>query len=457
MNFNIPLYTYCWQLFCLQKTRSDGRKRLIHSQDFSAMKEVFLHYVWQYKLFCPTHLRTTDGTPIEIIDHGKKNTNAGPDFFNAKVKIGETLWVGNIEIHLLSSDWMRHRHDQDRRYDNVILHVVKEHDKEIFRPNGDPIPTLILQPYPGLQERYEAMSMGATFIHCANYWEKLPDGFMRIYLNQLLTERLCRKAASIIEKVEQTKGDWEEAFYQTLATAFGQSTNALPFEKLSQSLPIKLISKQHDNLVQIEALLFGQAGLLNDYSTDSYEKRLKQEYDFLQNKFGLKSIDKNLWVFAKMRPSNFPHIKIAQLSQILFKYQNLFSSILAAKGTSELRSLFEVDTSPYWENHYSFGDQSIHRTKKMGETSIDLLLINVVVPILFAYAQKRENPDLAERAIDLLTELPAEKNSIISQWRSLNVECRNAYDSQALLELKKRYCNEKNCLRCAIAHQVLKN
>lgn len=419
------------------------------------MKEALLHYVWQYKMFCPTNLHTTDGDSLEIIDYGKKNNNAGPDFFNAKVKIGETIWVGNIEIHLSSSDWLKHRHDKDNRYDNVILHVVNVHDKEILRSNGDRIPTLIIQPAPTLIEKYEELIAGAPFIHCAHYWGIIPEGFLRIYTSQLLTERLCRKAAAIHSKVNETNGDWEETLYITLASAFGQSTNAYPFERLAQSLPLRLIAKQHDSITQIEAMLFGQAGLLNDTTNDEYEKRLKQEYDFLQNKFGLKSIDKNLWVFAKMRPANFPHIKIAQLAQILYKRQNLLSAILEATNLQEIRELFDVSTSPYWESHYSFNSASAKRKKHMGNTSIDLIIINLVVPLLFAYAQKRGLPDLAEKATDILEQIKPERNSIITQWQSMGIECKNAYDTQAFLELKKRFCNENNCLRCSIAHQIL--
>lgn len=419
------------------------------------MKEALLQYIWQYKMFCATNLHTTEGAPLEIIDYGKKNDNAGPDFFNAKVKIGETLWAGNVEIHIQSSDWLRHKHDKDNRYDNVILHVVHEHDKEITRQDGVRIPTLIIQPNQALIERYEQMTQGSQLTFCSKYWGNLPNGFLRLYMSQLVTERLCRKSTEIIEKSKLLNGDWEETLYVTLATAFGQGTNAFPFEKLSLSLPLRLISKQHDSLTQIEAMLFGQAGLLCETPTDDYEKSLKQEYDFLKNKFGLKCIGKDLWIYARMRPANFPHIKIAQLAQLLHKHQNLFSAILSAKNNHELRSLFEVETSPYWETHYSFNAASIRKKKKLGDTSIDLLIINLVAPLLFAYAQKRELPDLMERATELLENTKSEKNNIITQWQTLGIECKSAYDTQAMLELRKRYCNEKNCLRCGIAHQVL--
>lgn len=419
------------------------------------MKEVLLQYIWQYKMFCPSHLATTDGAPIEIIDYGRKNNNAGPDFFNAKVKIGDTIWAGNVEIHIQSSDWLRHKHDKDSRYENVILHVVNEHDKTIHRQDGRAIPTLVIQPNEELLKRYEEMMSGAPFVTCAQYWGQLPDGFLRLYASQLLTERLYRKSTEIKAKVDQLNGDWEETLYVTLATAFGQGTNAYPFERLALSLPLKLIAKQHDNPTQIEAMLFGQAGLLNENPNDEHERTLLQEYEFLKNKFGLKPIDKSLWVYAKMRPANFPHIKIAQLAQLLFRQQNLFSAILSAKGINELKTLFEVETSPYWEKHYSFGSASTQRKKKLGDSSIDLLVINLVAPLLFAYAQKRELPHLAERATEILEQTKPEKNSIISQWETLGIVCKNAYDTQAMLELKKRYCNEKNCLRCTIAHQVL--
>lgn len=419
------------------------------------MKEVLLHYIWQYKMFCPSNLRTTTGEPIEIIDYGRKNNNAGPDFFNAKVRIGKTIWAGNIEIHILSSDWMRHKHEKDKRYDNVILHVVNKHDREIPGQDGRAIPTLVIHPSQELLNRYEQLTEGAPFITCAQYWGQLPNGFIRLYANQLLTERLCRKAEEICDKVERLNGDWEETLYVTLATAFGQGTNAYPFERLALSLPLKYITKQHDNITQIEAMLFGQAGLLNEVPRDDYEKNLIKEYEFLKNKFGLKGIDKNLWVFAKMRPANFPHVKVAQFAQLLHSRQNLFSSILSAKNQEDLRRLFEVSTSPYWERHYSFHSTSAQRKKGLGSASIDLLIINLAAPLLFAYAQKRGQPHLADRAIEILEQTKPEKNSIISQWETLGIVCRNACDTQAMIELKKRYCNEKECLRCTIAHKVL--
>lgn len=422
----------------------------------TGMKEALLQYIWQYKMFNATNLRTEEGESVEIIDYGQKNGNAGPDFFNAKIRIGDTMWAGNVEIHILASDWLRHGHDKDKRYDSVILHVVADNDHNVTRQNGEHIPTLQIHISEEIERRHQELySRNNQPIKCSPYWKDISKDYLKIYFSKMLNERLFRKSQQIEEEVEKRNGDWEEVLYHALAKSLGMGVNSLPFEQLAISTPLRYIAKHRDNLFQLEALLMGQAGLLFGGQEDDYLHSLKEEYMFLQQKFSLAAIQPTLWIFAKMRPVNFPHIRVAELAALLNKTEHLFSKVMEADHAEGLRSLLTAKASSYWDSHYTFQEASPHSPKKIGRTSIDLIIINAIIPILFAYAQKREDYALQDRALDILDEIRPEKNHIISEWETLGITINSAYDTQALLEIKKRYCDRNDCLRCGLAHKIL--
>ncbi|MDD3079643.1 MAG: DUF2851 family protein [Paludibacter sp.] len=420
------------------------------------MKESVLHYIWQYKLFASHLLQTTEGEPVEIIDIGKLNTDAGPDFFNAKIKIGSTLWAGNVEIHTKASDWYRHHHNTDTAYNNVILHVVKYADQKITRTDGEIIPQLILQYPERIETEYEKLISEKLWIPCADKIKKVPTIFISGWKNVLLTERLEQKMDSIMRLLSESNKHWEEAFYIILARSFGFGTNSQAFEILAKSVPLSILGKHKNDLFQLEAVLFGQAGFLTADLEDDYGLRLRSEYDFLSKKYGLVSMNKSQWKLLRLRPDNFPHIRIAQFAALIHNSTKLFSKIIEQPDIEYLRSLFKkIRPSGYWESHYTFGNKSVQKVKSIGEVSINSIIINTVVPFIFCYAHQKGKQDLKEKSISLLENLPAEKNAIVKGWSQLGLETENAYDTQALLQLKKFYCDEKKCLICRIGHKVL--
>jgi len=417
------------------------------------MNEAFLQYIWQHRLFYPIDLQTVSGKKIEILDAGKPNRDAGPDFFNAKIKIDDMLWAGNVEIHLRSSDWKRHRHAKD--YENVILHVVKIADEPVLRLSGEEIPQLVLQYSQNAENQYKNWLTNKKSIPCVDKLCELPDVFLQSHLNRLLSERLEQKTLAIENLLEQSKNHWEEAFYVTLSRNFGFGINAQPFEMLARALPLNYLAKHKDNLFQIEALLFGQAGLLNSENPDDYDEKLRKEYHFLQNKFFLQPIDGSMWKMLRVRPGNFPHIRIAQLANLIHRSSKLFSKIIENPHYKSLVLLFDTEVSEYWLTHFRFGQTSPERKHKLGKSTIDNLLINTVVPFLFAYGKAKNEKIFQEKAMSLLEEIPAEKNHIIESWAELNIKAQNAFESQALLQLRKNYCDEKKCLHCAIGYKLL--
>lgn len=417
------------------------------------MKESILHYVWQYKLFALQELKTTDGQAVEVIDVGKPNSDSGPDFFNAKIKISDTVWAGNVEIHTLSSDWFRHSHDVDKAYDNVILHIVARADVEVKRVNGLPILQMELQVPETIQQNFDNLYTAKKWIPCEDKIVAISPIVMSSWKTALLVERLERKSGDVEVLLEQNENHWEEAFYIALARNFGFSTNNQPFELLARSLPLNVLAKHKDNLFQLEALLFGQAGFLEENPQDEYQAKLSKEYRFLQAKYKLTPIDASQWKLLRLRPDNFPHIRIAQFAALTHGSVKLFSKILENTNVGELRKLFGAEVSEYWQHHYVFGKESVYSRKKMGKISQDLLLINTVVPFIFTYAKKKNRS--GDDALRILDKLPAENNSVISGWKALGQHVVNAFDSQALLQLKKNYCDEKKCLRCRVGHKIL--
>ncbi len=419
--------------------------------------EKFLHYIWQYKLFSTHLLQTEASEKVEIIDIGKPNTDAGPDFFNAKLKIGETLWAGNVEIHLNSSDWNKHGHHKNPAYDSVILHVVHEIDCPVYRTNGETIPQMQLCFPNEIIQRYQNLQGKKSWISCEEQLLNADKFLFAQWINRILIERLETKSKAIFTLLEQNKNNWEEAFYITLARNFGFGTNGDTFEQLARALPLSCLGKHKDNLFQIEALLFGQSGLLSlpKENADEYQQSLQKEYDFLRSKFTLTPIDGNIWKLLRLRPSNFPHIRIAQFAGLIHKSSKLFSKIIENHTLENLRKLFVCETSEYWKTHYLFGEKSNSRNKKIGETAINTILINTVVPFLFCYGKNKQNADLQDAALSLLENLPVEQNSITLHFAELGIFAKSAYDSQALIQLKKRYCDDKKCLQCQIGHKIM--
>lgn len=420
------------------------------------MKESILHYVWRFRLF-QNDLHTTDGKPIEVIDVGLPNSNEGPDFFNAKIKIEGKLWAGNIELHTTSDEWRQHNHHTNPNYNSVILHVVKTADKNVATQSQRIIPQCEIRYPKYIDDNYEFLIHSRRIIPCSNFIGSLPSLHLNSWISSLLFERLERKANHIYSLLERFNGSWEDVFYTLLIRNFGFGLNSDSFERLALSLPLKYIQKQGDDIIQIEALLFGQAGMLTETEKqDEYLDLLKKEYDFLSNKYTLTQLDAFIFKKLKSRPSAFTQIRIAQLAALLHSSQGLFSKVVGCEDVGRIRLMFHINASQYWQTHYVFGIVSDKKSKYLGDASLNVILINTVAPILFAYGKKTDNELLCERSIKFLETLAAEKNSIIRDFERMKVPIRNAADSQAIIQLKREYCEPRKCLFCRIGHQFLK-
>ncbi len=420
------------------------------------MKEEFLQFIWEHGLFNRNNLKTTDGKKVEIITTGQPNFDSGPDFFNAKIRIEETTWAGNIEIHQKSSHWYRHRHNTDAAYDNVILHVVELNDSPVLI-KSQTLPTLEIR-YPlEILESYELLLKSQRWIACEERLPEVDPFILRFWFSSLMIERLEAKTSDILAILEQNKNNWNDTFYQLLARNFGMKTNALPFEMLAKSLSLQLLSKHKNDLFQIEALLFGQSGLLNETLLgDDYFLSLRKEYSYLYKKYSLSGIESHLWKFMRLRPINFPTIRIAQLAMLIHHSSALFSRILETENLEDLRKLFDVSASGYWNTHYNFNKISKDdHQKKLGETAFNNLLINTIVPMLFVYGDQHMDDAMKDRALLLLEKLAPESNQIIRKWNKLGIDSRSAFETQALLQLKNRYCEPKKCLNCQLGAKII--
>lgn len=418
--------------------------------------EQLLHYVWKHKIFPLGELKTTTGQQVEVIDTGLANTNAGPDFFNAKIKLDGVLWVGNIEIHQRSSDWYRHGHDKDVGYDSVILHIATETDTEVKRTNGEVIPQMQLACPDRVRTNYQELIETDSYPPCYRIIPSLSPFTLHSWMSALQMERFEQKAALLGERLKRCLGNWEDAFFVTLARNFGFGLNGDAFEAWANRVPLRAVDKHRNDLFQIEAIFFGQAGILADPDGDDYYLRLKREYAYLQHKFELVPMEASQWRFLRLRPNNFPHIRIAQLACLYHRSYGLLSRLLETETLKEARDILRGGTSEYWVTHYTFGGSSPSRPKTLSNSSIDLLIINTIVTFLYAYGLHKGNERLCVRAGSFLEEIKAENNYITRMWDQCGMKAANAGDSQALIQLKKEYCDKKKCLYCRIGYEYLK-
>lgn len=418
--------------------------------------EQLLHYVWKHKIFPLKELKTTTGQQVEVIDTGLANTDAGPDFFNAKLKLDGVLWIGNIEIHERSSDWFKHGHHADTGYNSVILHIASEIDTEISRSNGERIPQIQLICPEAVRTNYKELLETDSYPPCYRIIPSLPPFTAHSWMTALQMERFEQKATLLNERLKRCQGNWEDAFFITLARNFGFGLNGDAFETWAHRLPFRAVDKHRNDLFQIEAIFFGQAGILEDSDGGGYYLRLKKEYTYLQHKFGLIPMDASLWRFLRLRPANFPHIRIAQLACLYHRAYGLLSRIMETETLQGVRDILKGGTSEYWLTHYTFGGSSPSRPKTLSNTSLDLLIINTVVTFLYAYGLHKGNRVLCARAGSFLEELKAENNYITRMWEQCGMKASNAADSQALIQLKKEYCDKKKCLYCRIGYEYLK-
>ncbi len=419
------------------------------------MTEEFLHYIWKYQLFDKNRLFTDDGEKIKVIKPGEHNKNAGPDFFNSQLIIGDTTWAGNTELHIFSSDWRKHLHHMDKSYDNVILQVVYSNDEEIYRSTGEKIPTAQLIFDEKIYSRYSELVKAKKWIPCQDKIGHIENFTLFFWLEKLLIERLEKKSAVIERVISTTNHDWEEAFYQLLARNFGFNINSIPFELLAKSLPLKYLIKHKNDILQLEALLLGQGGFLEEDGLDDYYKELKREYKVLRQKFSLTPIENHLWKYLRLRPMNFPTIRLAQFASLIHQSSSLFSKILDMENVDELEELFSVQASSYWDTHYTFNKETSIKKKKLGKSAFHVIIINTVVPFLFFYGKLKGDPRVKEKAFKIIEQIPAEKNSIIQKWSQLGLKAMNSCHSQALIHLKSKYCESKKCLHCQIGNRLI--
>jgi len=419
--------------------------------------EQLLHYTWKHKLYPLQSLQTTLGEPVEVLDVGLHNTDAGPAFFNAKVKIGGILWVGNVEMHMRSSDWYRHGHHKDAHYDSVVLHVVEIADQEVIRSNGERLPQLCLQCPAQVKMHLEELLATDRYPACYRLIPSLSPLFLHGWMAVLLNERFEQKRLQFEARLLRTTSDWEAAFFVTLARNFGFGINGDAFEKWASILPLHAVAKHRDQLFQIEAIFFGVAGLLQDRAVeDPYYLSLQREYHYLKQKFSLEEMDVALWKFLRLRPCNFPHVRIAQLAYLYFHQRALFSKVMETTDIRQLTDWMRCGVSDYWKTHYNFKRSSAASDKKLSDKSIHLVFINTFATVLYAYGLSRAEESLCARAAALLEKLKAEDNYIVRMWREVGVEVETAADSQALIQLKKEYCDPKKCLFCRIGYLYLK-
>ncbi len=421
------------------------------------MKEEFLHYLWKFKKFDTLNLKTSNGEEITIVNVGQYLELSGPDFFNAQIVIGDQKWAGNVEIHLKSSDWYVHHHERDAAYENVILHVVWEHDTEIFRSNNTEIPVLELKKQVDLATiaNYQSLMIPKSWIFCEKQLKDIDEFALRNWQERMFFERLERKSKPIYELLQLTNNDWEAVLFCLLAKNFGLNTNGEIFLKIAQSIPFSVIRKESFEVENLEALFLGNAGLLELEKEDNYFKDLKFRYFYLLHKYQLEKKIVEPVQFFKHRPDNFPTIRLSQLANLYHSQQNLFSKISTSGSIQNIYEAFDVSASNYWQNHYQFDKESPKKKKKLSKSFIDLIIINTIIPLQFAFAKSR-GKEISEDLIQLLNLVAPEKNAIMDKFSSFGLKSKNAFETQSLLQLKNEYCNKSRCLECAIGMELLK-
>lgn len=424
------------------------------------MKEEFLHYLWKYNLYDPEKLYDNEGNKISVINPGEYNRDSGPDFFNARLRIQGTEWAGNVEIHTRASQFESHGHNLDPAYDNVILHVVEENDRVVHNSKGEEIPAAEMPVDEMLYDRYLCLINNPLVIACQEDLKLLDVIYIRQWLSTLLVERLQDKSTQVLKIFSETGNDWEETFYRVLTRYFGFRINTEPFEMLANALPFRIIRKHSDNVFQVEALLFGTAGLLDEglfkeAIDDEYYTRLIKEYKILAAKYSLQSLHGWIWKFARLRPPNFPTVRISQLAVMLCRTGGVFSRSLEANDITSLKSIFEVTASGYWDDHYVFGKTSRLNIKSTGSQATDIFLVNAVIPVIFVYGRNRDLPDICGKALAFLDDICPEQNSIIEEWKSAGVKSESAFWSQALIQLRNNYCKKRRCLDCRIGSKLI--
>jgi len=421
------------------------------------MKEDLLQYIWQFQYFNNSELLTSSGEMIQIINTGTHNTNQGADFLDAKIKIGKTTWAGNVELHINSSDWNVHNHSADSNFNNVILHVVWNSNTTIKDIHNNDLPTLELKNRVSklLLERYKMLMESSQFIPCESQLQQVNELTLTNWKQRLVAERLIVKSRSILAILKETNFHWEETFWWLIAANFGLKVNSDLFQQIAKLLPVSILAKHKNRIQQVEALLFGTAGLLNSEFREKYPLMLQKEFSFYQKKYKLKIIDGEL-SFLRMRPANFPTIRIAQLSMLIHESEHLFSKIKDSSSLKEVKKMLEVSANDYWHYHYVFDETSDYKVKTLGKQMIDNIIINTIIPVLFAYGLHYNEQGYKDRAIKWLEEISAEKNSITKGFENLNFSNKNAFDSQSFIQLKNEYCNKKLCLHCAIGNSLLK-
>ena len=417
------------------------------------MTERLLQYIWQFQYFNPNNLITEEGEALQVIHPGTLNTNQGPDFTDAKIKIGNTIWAGSIELHIKNSDWKNHKHSSDKNYKNVILHVVWQNDVNLNLPFStllvqDKVPKVLLN-------KYDELMNENSFIPCEKSIHQINELTWQNWKERILVERLENKTRVIFDYLQKNNNHWEESFWWLLAKNFGINLNSIAFEKIAQSISINILAKHKDQIHQTEALLFGQAGLLDADFTEDYPKLLQREYQFLKKKYNLQKIEGSM-IFLRMRPSNFPTVRLAQLAMMVHNSLHLFSKIKEAIDVKSIKALLNVTANDYWHYHYVFDEITAFKKKKLGEQMIDNILINTVVPVLFAYGHYHNENVFKDKALLWLENITAEKNSITKGYSSLHIENKTAFDSQALIQLKNEYCNKRRCLDCSVGNKLLR-
>ncbi len=424
------------------------------------MNEDFLSFVWRYQYFDAANLRTETGEALQILRIGQLNTDAGPDFAEARVLLDGMEWAGAVELHVRSSDWELHRHPGDAAYESVVLHVVWDDDRPVRRQDGTSVPTLVLQNRvkSAVRERYERLMESKAEIPCAPQFRDVPRLQKISMLDRVLLERLDGKAARVTELWEANNRDWEETAYQWLAQYFGFRLNAPAFLRLAQIVPLKILQKHRQSGLQIEALLFGTSGLLPDDSEEDYGQELQREYQFLAAKYGLLSQKMALteWKFFRLRPAGFPTVRLAQFAMLLQNEAGLFASLTTVENADDLRKMLRVGQSEYWQKHYQFGKVAAKKVPALGKDAADLLIINAAVPLLVAYARQRDNAAFLDRAVRWLEQISGEKNHITRAWAELGMRVSTAFDSQALIEWHNGYCVKKRCLECTVGATLVR-